>query len=211
MKSSNDDKPLWLYLNMQMEGEKLNKRHYLTVGGLLVLFVHFSFTSLYTVPPLPAPQALKDLSRQYMYPMFHQGWQLFAPDVPHYQTGLFFRSNTEGEWSAWKEAGTGDEGFNHFRLKYVSRKLSMVLNSSMAAERTKLYYYKGEPQYDKVVTGMGFNQSLYFCAMQYKFLKHHLPDSLQLRMEYEITPDFFSGVKPIEDMTFTFPPQVIKQ
>ena len=195
---------------MSFWNNELKLRHLFARLALVVLFVHFSLTFLYTNSAIPVSEVVKSLSQRYMYPAFYQDWQLLAPDIPHFRTNLFYKYFYKGTWSDWKDSSQMPEFSERPRFDRVSWNISMALNNAMSDKATRIYYVDGNPWYDRVGTSMGYIQALYFCAMQVKYKNGVFPDSVQLRMAYEITPDFHTDEKPMNDMTFNFPPQSTK-
>ena len=181
----------------------------LAVVGLLFLVVHFAMTSLYTMPAIPATPAMSSAARSYMWPAFHQGWHLFAPGVPGFQNKLYYRVPSDGEWGEWVDADT-IAGRSHARIPYITQKICTQLHGAINGKTTGVYYLEGDPQYDKVMTSSAFKFAVYYCAQEYRQAAGNLPDSLQLRLDYLITPDFHSGRVAVEQPVFQFPTYVIQ-
>lgn len=58
----------------------MRTRRDLVIGALLA--VHFALLACYTFPRRWVPDRLHFWSVTYVRPLFHQGWDLFAPDPP---------------------------------------------------------------------------------------------------------------------------------
>lgn len=177
----------------------------LLIVGLAVLFVHFGFTVLHTMPGFPAPAWLKVQARHYMEPMFHQGWMLFAPDVKNYNACISYRTPNNKSWSEWKTTDSMSPVSDHNRIKYVGRKVALKLVNTMNNKSMGVYYVSDEPQYDKVVTSGDYQRALYMVYKQHELMTDERVDSIQLKLDVWFTPDFESGVKPYDDLSFTFP------
>ncbi|NNE54639.1 MAG: hypothetical protein HKN32_01370 [Flavobacteriales bacterium] len=188
---------------IQDEKEKSSRR-VVALLGLGVLFVHFAMTSLYTIPSLPAPEGLKKMSRSYIWPMFHQGWQLFAPNVPGYQNDLFFRAYADGKWTEWMDASRMPEVSNHPRIPYITQKVAIRMSNMVKDPERGVYYADDLPQLDKVEITAPYQFGIFYCRQQYKMRFGTFPDSLQLRLDFIVTPNFFTGKKEVEDKSFTF-------
>ncbi|MAR65998.1 MAG: hypothetical protein CL833_01980 [Crocinitomicaceae bacterium] len=71
------------------------------VKGLLIvtfLLFHFSMTYFYVAPEEFNSVVLKNVSGNYMKPFFHQGWSLFAPELPEYNVSIAYRQSQDRQW-----------------------------------------------------------------------------------------------------------------
>ena len=194
-----------VYLGMPKQDNISKKMRGWVWFGLVMIFVHFSMTSLYTIPAFPAPDVLKKQARSYMWPMFHQGWQLFAPDVPGFQHNMSYRASFEGAWSEFLSPSEMPQHNGHPRVSYITHKIASRLGYAMNDPNNGVYYLEGEPRLEKVQTSAAYEFAIYYCRQNYKLRHGHFPDSLQIEIDFITTPDFFSGKKSVEDLSFTFP------
>lgn len=174
----------------------------LAIAGLGFLMLHFLITIVYTVHGLPVEGSVKSAVQSYMVPMFHQGWQLFAPDVPGYQNTLHYKVFDEGFWSDPIDASELSI-IKHRKVPYATQKMAKELAFELSK---KLYYDGDEPMLDKVKGTAKYYRSVNFCAMHWKHENGSFPDSIQIILGYITTPDFHTRQKEVEDMEFTFQP-----
>ena len=67
----------------------------LTWIGLFTLIIHFSFAFIYSKPVLSQKGKLDYYSQGYIYPYFHQNWNLFVP-IPQSNYKLFCEFENNG-------------------------------------------------------------------------------------------------------------------
>lgn len=81
------------------------KKHPYVKGLLIVsfLFVHFVITYFYVAPDEFNANGLKQLSGNYIKPVFHQGWSLFAPELPEYNVDVDYRTDSASQWCELSE------------------------------------------------------------------------------------------------------------
>lgn len=174
----------------------------LTIAGLAFLVIHFSMTIGYTVHGLNVQGVTKTAVQSYMTPMFHQGWQLFAPNVPGFQHDFGYRAYANGEWSNWVDATTM-ETVDHRKIPYAAQKVAKQLANKFEG---RIYYVGNTPKLDKVKPTAAYYRAVYFCSMHWKHQTGVLPDSLQISIDYITTPDFHTRQKETEDLHFEFEP-----
>lgn len=136
-----------------------------------------------------------------MYPMFHQGWKLFAPDVPEDQYYLEYRRAVNGKWSDF-EQGEVPVGEEHPRIPYMIQKLQVYLARDM---KKFLYNDSASIRYDQVIDGAAYNRVLYFATKVQDIKYHQRPDSIQLRFSLLRSPEPFTA-SSIQSRSFLFPP-----
>ena len=168
-----------------------------------MLVVHFVMTLIYTVPGVPVPDKAHELAYRYMVPMFHQGWQLFAPDVPAYQIDVQFRYRPkDSEWGAWKTIGeVQDDARMHYALAKMSGPLSTALNDPEMG----VYYVDSLPQFDRLETTGAYKAMVYYFIKEFESRNESTLDSLQLWFNYRFTPGL-NGECEQPDIYFPFPP-----
>lgn len=169
--------------------------------GLLVFVNHFVSTLAYSLPQLPLHPAVRQWTNTYMTPFFHQGWRLFAPDVPQRYYRLEVRSWDGASWTEFEVADDLQPKVGHMRVRSVSQKLMNYLGKEM---QKGLYFEDGKAQYDRVIQQSAYHRLLYFAARRHELLGREQAERLQLRLRVLFTPDFRDGSKK-EDLTYTFP------
>ena len=187
-------------MSVPESNNKSHKYRPLTIAGIAFLLVHFTMTIGYTVHGLNVEGAAKTAVQSYMTPMFHQGWQLFAPDVPGYQHDFTYRAHKDGSWSEWVDA-TQMEKMDHRKIPYAAQKVAKQLANQLEG---RLYYVGEDAKLDKVKRTGAYYRAVYYCSMHWKHETGSLPDSVQIALDYIITPDFNSGQQEVDDMHFEF-------
>lgn len=163
---------------------------FLVLALMAFLVFHFVCTLTYSLEWSP-PNRLTAVRNQYMVPYFHQGWKLFAPDVPATQYELTYRYSKDGAWSDWGESETFEPISSHPRLAYVAQKLQMYLAMDMRKNLT--FNPDSTINYDLVVNDVPYMRVLYFAVRRHEMLTTQRPDSIQMRMNVLFTPSFESG------------------
>lgn len=172
-------------------------------GGTFLLLLHFAFTVVYTVPGVPVPAVVHKASYRYMVPAFHQGWQLFAPDVPGYQVEFRVRHRPlQGSWGKWSGIR---ELQPDARMHYALAKMAGPLTTALNDDKMGMYYVDSIPQYDRVENSGAYKAVVYYFMKEHLKRKGAFPDSLQLEISYLFTPALKGDSIP-ENLTLTFPP-----
>lgn len=169
------------------------------------IIVHFTMTLVYTLPDVFPLFILKGASNTYMRPLFHQGWELFAPNVPQQQFELEYRFDEGTGWSQWQSAEEDTGALQHPRVPYIAQKLQIMLGRDVSQNLT--FDSSGNEDYSLIVNDVHYYRVLYF-AVQYHYWKTGTkPERMQLRMHVVHTtpPDYSQLPSPPDDRTFTFP------
>ena len=108
-----------------------------------ILLAHFGLLACYTFPSRWIPDRLRYWSITYARPLFHQGWDLFAPDPPRcsceLQVGI-------GE-SNWREL---DAYGDHYLRTRMARNIAAYLNGGSPMPDT----LKVPPVMEEALRGM---------------------------------------------------------
>lgn len=172
------------------------------VAGSAFFAFHVCCTLIYSVPELPVPETARALTSRYMVPWFHQGWKLFAPDVPNDQYLLEYRIPQSVVWSEWRNAETMESISSHPRIPYIAQKLQLYLANDM---RKNLFYNEDSTlNYSLIIDDVPYMRVLYYAVRRHEILNGERPDSLQLRMTVQFTPAMDDLNLP-EDRVFIFP------
>lgn len=159
----------------------------ITIVALVFVAFHFACTLIYSIPTLKVPDTAKAISQKYMYPYFHQGWKLFAPDVPEDQYLLEYRYSNSTGWSNYEQAET-PESISHPRIGYVAQKLQVYLARDM---KKNLYADDSTGvQFDHIVEDAAYLRVLYYAVRMHEIRHNARPDSVQLRMTVQRTRPF---------------------
>lgn len=173
----------------------------LVVFALLFLFFHFVMTLVYCFPNRKVPETFRQVSNEYMVPFFHQGWQLFAPDVPLYFGKVYFKSSPAAFDTAWVPFGANAAVSEHGKLDYASNRMSLML---MADMKRDLYFEGDSIRYDLVQNGRGFLSFIYYAGELQRAKTGLRPDSIQIKLEV-IYPENQNGEALNENLTYIFP------
>lgn len=94
---------------------------------IIVVAVHTALVAAYTFPAKMVPQPLTFLAQAYARPIFHQRWELFAPDPPlcscEVQVGL---------GDDWRPLHAGDA---HYLTRRLARTISWHVQQEVAQGR----------------------------------------------------------------------------
>lgn len=172
-------------------------------AGTAALLVHFAMTLIYTVPGVPVPAKAHGLAYRYMVPMFHQGWKLFAPDVPDYQIDVLFRYRPKQ--AAWQDWQSIQDVHGDARMHYALAKMSGPLSTALNDEEMGLYYVDSIPQFDRVETTGAYKAMVYYFIKEFQSRNQTPPDSLQLLFYYRFTPGL-NGDTLQPDIPIELPP-----
>jgi len=172
------------------------------IAAVVVITHHFACTFIYSTPDIGWQRRARDYAERYTVPFFHQGWKLFAPDVPNLHYALFYRHTTDGQWSSWEDTDALPGINAHQRIGYMARKLQMYLASDM---RKNLYASpSGELQYDRIVVAKPYFRMVYWVVRRHEILYGNRPEAVQLRMDVIFAQPFEGGAPP-ETQAFEFP------
>ncbi len=172
------------------------------------LFVHFAFTLVHTLPDQMPTYPLRGIARAYMVPFFHQGWALFAPDVPQQQFDLNYRylDKQEGSWSEWMPANDLQPLTSHPRATQMVEKMLMLVARDLGNNLT--YNNNDQPQYELVTTAKPYFFTIYYAVRRHELIHGTRPAYIQLKLGVRHTakPTWSRIATPPEDRSFTFPP-----
>jgi hypothetical protein len=70
--------------------------------GTSVFLLHFFLIALHCLPDEYLSERWNSYAHYYSYPVFHQGWGLFAPEPQRKYKRMELRYASEGAWSEWQ-------------------------------------------------------------------------------------------------------------
>lgn len=161
---------------------------------------HFTCVMIYTLPNRALPETAIEVSQNYVNPLFHQGWQLFAPDVVKDQFESEIRYQINGQWSEWQDAEVIPGLEWNTRVANTSQKYLQVLGNDL---RKNLTYVDGEPNYDLILTYRPYNQWLYYSVKRLEYLLQEKPNEVQLKII--VIPTNGWDVDSLVQRSFVFP------
>ncbi|MFM1932381.1 MAG: hypothetical protein RL226_1684 [Bacteroidota bacterium] len=181
--------------------DKLHLRR--VVLALLVALpaVHFSMVLIYTMPSKWLPETLVEGANTYVNPIFHQGWQLFAPDVVQERFQAEVRYSSNGQWSEWESGTSHPELQWNTRWDNLTQKMLQVLGRDL---KKNLIMKNGQPDFSLIMSYRPYNQWLYFSVRRIEALYGIRPELVQIRF-VSIPSMGWSGTQlPVK--AFEFPP-----
>lgn len=169
------------------EGGKSSKILVLmAIVGAFVLMIHFTFTGLFSFREFVSP-SMKTMADRYAFPVFHQDWSLFAPNVAKYNSELEYRFAYHGKWSNWSDVSNG-QGY-----ETVSRmeRIEQGFNHQLAWQATNnLYSDNGITKYDRIMRSPAYKNALYYAVRMHERHQSNLAyDSMQVRISFRFTPE----------------------
>ena len=108
-----------------------------------VLLLHFALLACYTLPRTWVPERLYYWSVTYARPLFHQGWNLFAPDPPRCSCELQVGLNEQD----WRPLNAPQD---HYLVTRMSRNIAAYLDGAVPFGDT-LYV---EPLMEQAMRGL---------------------------------------------------------
>lgn len=113
----------------------MEEKKYPYVKGLLIvsfLLVHFAITYFYVAPDEFNINGVKQLSGNYIKPVFHQGWSLFAPELPESNVVVTYRTDSMAKWQSLSDYYL--KKHHKYRMTHhgrISRAISKVARSAV--------------------------------------------------------------------------------
>lgn len=158
----------------------------IALGGSAVLILHFILTGLFSFREF-VPSSVRTTADKYSFPIFHQDWSLFAPDVAKYNAELEYRFADKGTWSEWSDVSNG---FGYDAASRIER-TEQGFNHQLAWQATNnLYSENGVAKYDRIMRSQAYKNALYFAIrMHERHMKESSYDSLQVRINFRFTPE----------------------
>jgi len=106
---------------------KTTKGFFAVILALAVCF-HFVMVFIHCFPNKIKHQKLNFLNNLYVYPLFHQNWNLFVP-APNVERKLFVRFKTKESFSDWEDI-LNREILNHKRNRLFGNEARVLLLSN---------------------------------------------------------------------------------
>lgn len=163
----------------------MNLRKIFLIGLISLLLIHFGITLIYCFRA-DKTDKISHIARQYMLPLFHQNWKLFAPDLPEYNCDLEYRFSNDHGWSNWLDV-TGHFGYDKYsKIETIEQGFVSALNWQVL---NNYYSQNGLPQFDRLVKSPAYSSALFMAMKMHKtFLPGERQDSVQIRLHYRFTP-----------------------
>lgn len=179
MDNANSDRQVTLLLRLTA----------LAAGVLFV--VHFFFTLVYSIAEAPVGMTIRAAARTYTHPVFHQGWKLFAPDVPTCDVQLGYRIFEKGRWSDEIDPLELGGVPNHHKIEFSHHKLTVFLADAIGLECDA-----DEPSdayRNRIHLSGAYYRCYYYLRRRHEIAHGTLPDSLQMVMRRLSVPHFGGG------------------
>lgn len=176
--------------------------------------LHFLMTMIYVSPKHNFPGWANQVSQAYMAPVFHQAWELFAPNPPLQEKAMQFRVHSDGSWSDWMDSGVELlKQHDSWRLSNANIAYRMHQNAAYGLWR-ELYQLEirhkssvlERDDLRSLFSGRGYQVARYYVLKQYEKLHPDVPlDSLRLRLVIN-TPPAYPGKEGMwKSETINFP------
>lgn len=141
----------------------------------LAFVFHFTMTILHNMPERYLSPRMESYSHLWCYPVFHQGWALFAPEPQDMTKHMDMRYYIDDSWSDWYRAEDicMDEHLK-YRVTHYSKLCHVAQNATyhLWMELDRFYQQESPPDsYYPSATGYGI--AMHF-ARKYAF--HYLND-----------------------------------
>ena len=157
---------------------KLSKNIKYLFALLLSVFVvfHILFTLLFTLPEKFVSKPLKDISFSYIYPIFNQGWALFAP-APHINKELWIcYQNKQGKWSKWSQP--------FYSNLSTHQKFRITGDSKIVLAQSSILHYLEKENWQKFGDNIelkGDTNSVYFSALKFAVFQYQKSQNIESR------------------------------
>lgn len=176
---------------------------YLMLLAVGVFIHHFVVTLIYAVDELPVHASVREHANRYSVPFFHQGWKLFAPDVPEIHYEVRYAVSAGDEWHPFRDVNELQGVSNHHRMAYTSQKLQMYLASEL---RRKLYFGDSAEieGLDDVAQTAAYHRMVYYISKRHERANGVEPDSMLVTFWVHFAPEFQSG-EVFESRSYEFP------
>ena len=197
------------------------KRNCVRIGLGLFAF-HFLITGLYLLPGRWLGYDASNVVYHYMVPLFHQNWQLFAPEAPKSNNKLYYRWQAhDGKWSEWIDPGKAWlETHQTYRITYHGKLFDNyeAIGRKLNEDHYRYYQYCEEsPDINEDCTAyaearMPYTEAYILASrLVQQHLQDHqqfeasmLPQQLEFRFQRSWVPDPVTGEAKSE--TLNFPP-----
>lgn len=161
----------------------------------LFLLIHLSLSCLYIFRK-NISSSLANISIQYCSPLFHQNWQLFAPDVMEYEPDLEFLHKDQFGQSHWINVSS----FMGFENGEVMKRIEHNVASDLAWDYTQMVYKKdGLLQYESLEKTRSYQRAVFLID---NYLTSHKlsSDSISMRLRIQYTKNPFDSVLPATEI-----------
>lgn len=180
----------------------MNRREVIFGICALVFVVHFSMTVLHNVPERYLSPRMESYSHLWCYPVFHQGWALFAPNPQDMTKHMDMRFYFDNSWSEWYRAeDICMTEHLKYRVTHYSKLCHVAQNATyhlwMELDRFDQQEIDAQTYYPKAT---GYGIAIHF-AKKYAFhyLNNPALDSVDVKLVLE---DPFEKDSP---QTYSFP------
>ncbi|MBI2268841.1 MAG: hypothetical protein HYU69_00630 [Bacteroidetes bacterium] len=81
-------------------------KRYLFLTGATAVIIHFALILFFCFPQYSNYSHLLNISKRYVFPVFNQNWQMFAPEPPMGSRNLYYRCRFDNNnYSPWIDPG----------------------------------------------------------------------------------------------------------
>lgn len=161
--------------------------------------LHFLFTLIHVIPDSYFPDTINRVVKNYMMPVFHQGWNLFAPDPPLKEKSMVFRVKTDQGWSEWLNPGA-ELLQQHDQCRLSNANIAFRLHQNAAYRLWEEHYRTEElsvfrsgffdPE-QHLLESRGYRSAKYYVSRYFsRQWKAQKVDTIQLRLLIDSPPPF---------------------
>lgn len=169
----------------------MNKKVIKSLFGIFLIF-HLCMSCFYVFRK-DLPQFLSQLSIRYCSPLFHQNWQLFAPDVAVYHSELQLKLRDEEGKFQWKNVS---ECFG-YKSGGIMKRIEYNIASDLAWDYTQMVYFKdGIPQFESLRKTRSYNKAIFLVHSYFRNIGMEM-DTLNMRLAIHfISPPDSINISP---------------
>lgn len=178
----------------------MNRREAIFSVCALVFVFHFTMTILHNTPERYISSRMDSYSHLWCYPVFHQGWALFAPKPQDMTKHMDMRFYSQDSWTDWYRAeDICMTEHLKYRVTHYSKLCHVAQNATyhlwLELDRFEQQDLSAEAYYPSAT---GYGIAIHFARKYaFHFLNDPLLDSLEVKLVLEDpfekdTPQYYS-------------------
>lgn len=176
---------------------KQSSKRIIAIVLVFMIFLHFTFISIYCLPYNYINPKVRLLSSMYVYPIFNQNWCLFVPP-PTSQHRIFVRYQTKVGYSNWEDI-LEKQIIKHKASPLVGNEAVYLLLSNSVIYEFKPLMRSENTVYNQSPNNIEF-KVLYFEVSKYLKLNYNLPEMTNYEMLLVSTDKTFNNAYYIKSL-----------